>query len=122
MNPQLIQKPGCPKWAVIPYEYYLRLVTEAEMLQDVQDYDEAKQALANGEGVVPAEVTFQIIDGDPPLKVWRQYLQWNPAQLAAAVGLSEEELIQLESGRRPASREVLTAVAKALNLTVEDLI
>ncbi len=49
MSVQIIEKNGRPEWAVVPYEEYQRLVAEAEMLQDVRTYDEAKLAIANGE-------------------------------------------------------------------------
>ena len=49
MSVQIIEKNGQPEWAVVPYEEYQRLVAEAEMLQDVREYDEARQALVAGE-------------------------------------------------------------------------
>ena len=58
MSVQVIQKNGKPEWAVLPYEEYERLVEEAEMLQDVRAYDEAKKAVAAGEELVPSEVTY----------------------------------------------------------------
>ncbi|GIK38819.1 MAG: hypothetical protein BroJett011_26520 [Chloroflexota bacterium] len=39
MNVQIIERDGKPEWAVIPYELYLQLAEEAEMLQDIGDYD-----------------------------------------------------------------------------------
>lgn len=42
MNVQIIERDGKPEWAVIPYEMYMQLAEEAEMLQDIQDYDMAK--------------------------------------------------------------------------------
>ena len=36
MSVQIIEKNGKPEWAVLPYEEYLRLVTEVEMLQNIQ--------------------------------------------------------------------------------------
>ena len=48
MNLQVIEKRGKPEWAVIPYEDYLRLLADAEMLEDVRAFDEAKQRLAAG--------------------------------------------------------------------------
>ncbi len=38
---QLIIKEGQPEYAVVPYEMYLQLVEDAEMLEDIRDYDEA---------------------------------------------------------------------------------
>ena len=48
MTVQIIEKNGRPEWAVLPYNIYVRLVEDAEMLEDVRDYDLAKEALAQG--------------------------------------------------------------------------
>ena len=48
-NIQLIERDGKPEWAVLPYEEYLALLEQAEMLEDIHDYDAAKAALENGE-------------------------------------------------------------------------
>ena len=50
MNPQaqIIEKDGSPEWVVVPYATYLRLVDDAEMLQDIRDYDAVKTAIARG--------------------------------------------------------------------------
>jgi len=55
MSVQVIEKNGQPEWAVLPYEEYQRLVAEAEMLQDIRDYDEIKAALTAGdEELIPS--------------------------------------------------------------------
>ena len=61
MSVQVIERDGKPEWAVIPYEEYERLVEEAEMLQDVRAYDEAKKAIADGEELIPSEVTYAVV-------------------------------------------------------------
>ncbi len=43
------------------------------MLQDVRAYDEAKKAIAEGEELVPSEVTYAILDGGNPVRVWREH-------------------------------------------------
>ncbi|GAG48441.1 unnamed protein product, partial [marine sediment metagenome] len=72
MSVQVIERDGKPEWAVIPYEEYELLVKEAEMLQDVRAYDEAKKAIAEGEELIPGEVTYAILDGGNPVRVWRE--------------------------------------------------
>lgn len=122
MNVQIIEKDGKPEWAVIPYETYERLVEDAEMLHDIRAYDEAKQALAAGEELIPGEVTFAILDGENPLRVWREYRGLTQQQLADAAGISKPYLSQIESGKRKGTAEVLAAIAKALDLSVDDII
>ena len=123
MSVQIIEKNGQPEWAVLPYEEYQRLVTEAEMLQDIRDYDEVKLALVNGEEeLIPSEVTYALLDGENPIRVWREYRGLTQQQVAAEAGISKPYLSQLESGQRKGAAEVLAAVAKALNVLLDDLV
>jgi DNA-binding XRE family transcriptional regulator len=121
MTVQIIEKEGKPEWAVIPYATYLRLAEDAEMLQDIRDYDEAKQAIENGEELVPSEVTYAILDGENPIKVWREHRGLTQQQLAEAAAISTSYVSQLESGKREGTTAALTAIAKALNLSLDDI-
>jgi hypothetical protein len=47
-NIQLIERDGKPEWADPPYEEYLKLLEQAEMLEDIYNYDVAKTKLENG--------------------------------------------------------------------------
>jgi DNA-binding XRE family transcriptional regulator len=120
---QIIEKNGQPEWAVLPYEEYQRLLEEAEMLQDIRDYDEIKLALASGtEELIPSEVTYALLDGDNPIRVWREYRGLTQQQVATQAGISKPYLSQLESGQRKGTTEVLSAIAKALNISLDDLV
>lgn len=120
---QLILREGKPEWAVLPYDMYLQLVEEAEMLQDVRDYDAAKAALESGEEeLIPGEVVFALLDGDNPIKVWRNYRGLTQAELAQKAGISVPYLSQIETQKRTGTTDVLLAIAKALNVTLEDVV
>ena len=122
MSVQVIERDGKPEWAVIPYEEYERLVEEAEMLQDVRAYDEAKKAMAEGEELIPSEVTYAILDGGNPVRVWREHRGLTQQQLAEAAGISVPYLSQIESGKRRGSADVLAAIAKELGLSLDDVV
>ena len=123
MSIQVIERNGKPEWAVVPYDTYLQLVEQAETLQDIRDYDSAKAALERGdEELIPSEVVYALMDGQNPIKVWREYRGLQQAQVAQAAGISIPYLSQLESGKRKGSTEVLGAIAKALNLSLDDIV
>ncbi len=92
------------------------------MLQDIRDYDDAKRAIAQGEELVPAEVTYAILDGANPVRVWREHRGLTQQQLADAAGISTPYLSQVESGKRTGRPEVLSAIAAALHLTLDDIV
>jgi DNA-binding XRE family transcriptional regulator len=122
MSVQVIEKDGKPEWAVIPYQEYERLVEEAEMLQDIHTYDQARKAIEEGEELVPSQVTYAILDGENPIRVWREHRRLTQQQLAEAVGISVPYLSQIESGKRKGTVEVLSAIAKALGLSLDDVV
>jgi len=123
MSVQVIERNRKPEWAVLPYEVYLQLVEQADMVQDLRDYDRIKAAVESGEEeTVPAEVVYALLDGENPVKVWREYRNLTQKQLAEAAGISVPYLSQIESGRRRASTRVLSAIARILQVTLDDLI
>ncbi len=122
MSVQVILKEGKPEYAIIPYEDYVRLLEEAEMLGDIRDYDAAVEAIGCGEELIPSEVVYALLDGANPIRVWREYRGSSQGALAAAVGISPSYLSQLESGKRTGTAEVLSAIARALNVDLDDLV
>ncbi len=121
-NVQLILKEGQPEYAVLPYDLYTQLVEDAEMLQDIRDYDAAMQEIANGEEIIPSHVPYAIMDGENPVKVWREYREMTQQELAQAAGISASYLSQIETGKREGTTAVLQAIARAMNLTLDDVV
>ena len=92
------------------------------MLQDIRAYDEAKLSVAHGEELIPSEVTYAILDGENPIRIWREYRGMTQQQVAEKAGISKPYLSQLESGQRRGTTEVLSAVASALGVSLKDLV
>jgi DNA-binding XRE family transcriptional regulator len=122
MTVQIIRKAGEPEWAVLPYETYLKLAEDAEMLADIRDYDAAKEAVEGGEEMVPARVVYAILDGQSPVKVWREYRGLTQRELAGLARISASYLSQIESGTRTGRLEVLQAIAKGLEVDLDDIL
>ena len=92
------------------------------MLQDIHAYDEAKKAIEGGEELIPSEVTYAILDGANPIRVWREYRGLTQRHLAETAGISVPYLSQLESGKRKGRTEVLAAIAEGLGLSLDDIV
>ncbi len=123
MSVQIIEQNGQPEWAVIPYEAYLQLVEQAEMLQDIRDYDAVKAALEQGdEELIPGQVVYAILDGENPIRVWREYRGLSQQELAERVNISVPYLSQLETRKRKGSLEVLKVIAKTLSISLDDVV
>lgn len=122
-NLQLIERDGKPEWAVLPYEEYIKLLEQAEMLEDIRDYDMAKAEIERGEDeLIPAEVVYAILDGENPIKVWREYRGLTQQQLADVAGISKPYLSQIETGKRTGTTDILSAIAKALDVTLDEVV
>ena len=122
MSVQIIERDGTPEWAVIPYKEYLRLVEEAEMLEDIREYDKAIEAIADGEELIPNGIVYAILDGENPIRVWREFRGLTQRELAEAAGISKPYLSQIETGKRSGTTEVLSAIANALDLSLDDIV
>lgn len=122
MNVQIIEKNGKPEWAVIPFSTYETMVTELEMAQDIRDFDEAMLRIAQGEELVSSTVVDALLEGANPVRVWREYRGLTQQQLAESAGISKSYLSQIESGKRVGSAGVLSQLATALALDLDDLV
>jgi len=123
MNVQVIEREGKPEWAILPYEDFLQLMEQAEMLQDISDYDQIVKAVESGEEeTVPSELAYALIEGKNPIKAWREYRHLSQKQLADSAGISIPFLSQIESGKRKASISIMVRLAKALQVRVDDLV
>ena len=119
---QIIERDGKPEWAILPYEEYLKLIEQAELLEDIRDFDEISAAIERGdEELIPAEVVNAILDCRNPIKVWREFRGLTQQQLANIVRISKPYLSQIEAGKRAGTTDVLAAIAKALDVSLEQV-
>ncbi|WP_284260396.1 helix-turn-helix transcriptional regulator [Roseicyclus amphidinii] len=106
----------------IPRAEYDRLRAAAEDLADLQAYDRAQAALAAGEEeLIPAEYAARLIDGENPLRVYRDLRGMTQAALAQAAGVNRVTVAEIETGRKHGSVATLRTLAGALGVTVDDL-
>jgi DNA-binding XRE family transcriptional regulator len=100
----------------------LGLPADAEMLELVRAYDVAKQMLAACEELVPSAVTYAILDGVSPVRAWREARGLTQGQLAEPADISVPYLSQIEAGKRKGSADVLAALARALRVSLDDIV
>ena len=120
MKIQIIEKNGKPEWAVLPYKEFENLMEAAEMAEDGRDLNKFHEQ-DDGERI-PAEIVNRILDGEHPIKVWREFNGMTQEMLARKTGISKAYISQLERRKRLGRADVLKSIAAALNLAVDDLI
>ncbi len=116
---QFIERDGKREFAVIPIELYERLSAALEDADDTVLFDAAR---ANDDGFrIPAAVANALLDGEQPIKVWREHRKLTQEALAEKAGISKAYLCQIETRRRVGALKTLKAIAKALAVGVDDL-
>ncbi len=118
---QVIERDGVPEWAVVPYEEYQRLVALAEEAAEVRAYDEAMGRAQAGEERVPARLARRLVEGENPIRAWREHRGLTQAQLAERAGVGQSYVAMLEAGERKGSVTRLRALARALGVELDDL-
>lgn len=122
MKAQIIEKNGKPEYAVIPYADYLRLLAAFEDKADaavVAEFHEAHRA--GREFLVPAEILRRELEGESPIRLWRDHRGMTQQELADRAGISKPYLSQIESGKRQGTVETLAAIARALEVPLDVL-
>ena len=122
-RPQIItNENGEPEYAVIPWAEYTRLTGSARDESELTDEEFYDLAKAEPGEYFPAAVTERLVAGNSPIKVYREYRGMTQADLARNVNISAMYLSQIETGNRGGSTKVISAIAKALGVNIDDLI
>lgn len=114
MTRQIIKQGGKPAFVVIPIDEWHRI--EAR-LEDRDDAAAVRAFLKHPVETFPDSVVAAIIEGEHPIKAFREYRQMTQAKLAQVVGSSAVYISQIERGGRRAGRKLLAKFAKALGVT-----
>ena len=102
---------------------YDRLCAAAEDLADLQSYDRVTAALQAGEDeLIPAAFVARLIDGENPVRVYRDLRGLTQAALAKRANLNRVVVAEIETGRKNGSIATVKSLALALGVTVDDLV
>jgi DNA-binding XRE family transcriptional regulator len=121
---QIIEKDGQPEYAVVPIEFYRRLLALAEDAEDIEAAEQARQELEAGKDeLIPGVVAERLLSGsEHPLRVWREYRELTQETLAERAGVGKSYVSQIEAGKKAGSVRVLRALAVALRVATDDLL
>jgi DNA-binding XRE family transcriptional regulator len=122
MKAQIIEKNGKPEFVVIPYEDYKHFLELLEDETDARTIAEFHEAYTSGrEFLVPDEIVRRELEGESPIKLWREYRGLTQQELGKLAGISKPYLSQIETGKRQGTVETLTAIAHALEVPLDVL-
>src|SRR5882762_10148107 len=124
---QFIHTPGGDDLAVLPRSEYDRLVTlAAEAQEDAaasRIVRNSTRALREGrEVVLPKAVADRLANGENAVRVLREWRDMIQGELAVAVGISQNYLSGIETGRRRGPAELQKKLARALGVPLDLLV
>jgi len=88
-------------------------------LEDLDDIIAGYEAMSGA--TLPHEFAMRVIEGEHPVRVWRDYRKMTLASLSEGTGISKGYLSEIETGKKPGSLEAHKAIAEALNTTIDAL-
>ena len=118
---QTIEKDGKPEYVVVPIEEYRRMMAALEDAADAAAIERAWAEDAAGE-TIPGDVVKAILEGVPPLRVWRKYRGLTLDRLAEGVGVSKGYLAQIENGQKPGTLDLFRRLADVLEVAIDELV
>ena len=115
-KPQIITSPSGEELVVVPRGDY-------EDLVDTAVARKVDAALAAGrEELLSSEETAALVTASAPLAFWRKKRGRTQTQLAAAIGVSQNFLSDLERGKARGDVTLYAKLARYLDVTIEDLV
>jgi DNA-binding XRE family transcriptional regulator len=123
MNAQMIYSDGKPEFAVLPFDEYRKLLQALEDARDVACIDDFRRKVAEGkEELVPSAIVDRLLEGEHPVKVWREYRGLTLRSLAKVCGVSDSAISQIERAKNAPSARLLRKLAGALRIDMEALL
>ncbi len=101
----------------IPREEYDALRARIEDLDDIL----AAHATMTG-ARLPYAFAIRDIEGEHPVRVWRDYRKLTASALADMSGVSKAYLSEIETGKKPGSVEAYKAIAAALDVPLDAVV
>jgi len=94
-----------------------------QRIEDMEDRFDLLQAHARGpsEDALPGSFAKRLVNGEHPLRIWREFRAMTLDQLSAAAGVSKSYLSEVENGIKGGSVVFMKACAKALAVSLEDI-
>ncbi|MEQ1790056.1 MAG: helix-turn-helix transcriptional regulator [Rickettsiales bacterium] len=107
------------KFVVIPMQDYKKLCQNAEENHDITAYD---AAIALGQESFPISLYDRIDAGENAILVFRKYRELTQTALAELAGIERSMLSAIEHGKKTGSVASLQAIARVLDVSLDDLI
>jgi ribosome-binding protein aMBF1 (putative translation factor) len=115
--------PNGEEMIVLSKSDYEALLERAELAEDIEAVDDYRRKLATGEEeAIPEAFANRLIDGEKPIRVYRELRGLSARELADKTGISAAFLSEIENGKKEGGVSTLKKMAQALGVTIDDLV
>jgi DNA-binding XRE family transcriptional regulator len=102
---------------------YEALLERAELAEDIAAVDSYHRKLQAGEEeAIPEAYADRLIEGENPVRVYRELRGLTARELAEKTGISAAFLSEIENGKKDGGVATLRKIAQALSVTIDDLV
>jgi DNA-binding XRE family transcriptional regulator len=108
---------GTGGYVVMAEDSYHRLAEAAEDRAAIAAYHRTR-----GEESIPAAIVDRLLARENPIRVWREHRGKTLDQLSAEVGKAKGLLSDMENNKKTGSIETLRAIARVLDVDLDDLL
>lgn len=102
--------------------YVLLSEEDFEDLVDGLHADAIMARVAAGEETWPHQLIMELSETDSRIRTYRTYRGMTVSELAAAAGISQPYLSEIETGKKTGSVDVLKRIATVLKVDLDDLV
>jgi len=106
------------------FDALIQAAEDAEDLAALAEHDTEEARLGRDvarRDYLTADEAERLLDGENPIRVWREKRGLTQRELAKAAGVQPGYLGEIEAGRKPGSADALRRLSGVLGVTMEDL-
>jgi DNA-binding XRE family transcriptional regulator len=105
----------------MPYPILSTNGQPSHVLVPIEEFDALmKGSVVDGHTFVPLDVGEAVLEGDAPLKAWRNHKRLTQEEMAARMGVTRSSYAQMEKSERP-QKSTLEKAAAALGVALAQL-
>lgn len=105
----------------MPREEFEELLARLENLEDTREIQAAETRGVTPDAL-PDSLVERLLAGEHPVRIWRDHRGLTLAQLAERANVGTSYISEIETSKKPGSAQTLKALARALQVDLDDLV
>jgi len=115
----IIEHKGKPAFVFISFNEYQELINFKK--NHITDEELYLEGIAKNEEYFPEELVQKILNGENPIRVYREYRGFSQQELATKIGKTKQYISAIEKGSRTGTLDTLKKLSTVLNIDLDML-